>query len=139
MTTIFVPGTPAPQGSARAFVRGGRPIITHANEKTMPWRADIAAHMRSTIGPNIEFPEDAVKVALLFVMPRRAAEPKRVTPNHTRKPDIDKLIRSTLDALTGISFTDDAQVTFIGAHKRTAKIGEQPGVHICVERPELSA
>lgn len=127
---VFVPGVPVPQGSTKAFVRGGRAMVTHSNSKTMPWRADIQAHVRGEVGSAIAFPEGPVSVGLRFVMPRRAAEPKRVTPAHTRKPDLDKLVRAVLDGLTGIVFTDDSQVVFVGAGKRTAAIGEQPGVRI---------
>lgn len=35
----------------------------------------------------------------------------------TVKPDTDKLIRSTLDALTGVAYDDDSQVVNISACK----------------------
>lgn len=128
--TLFVPGTPIPQGSTKAFVVKGRAIITGANQKTMPWRADVAAHARAAIGNQILFPTGPVSLELRFVMPRRKAEPKRALPAHTRKPDGDKLQRAVWDALTGILYTDDAQVVEWPGGKRTAAIGEQPGVHI---------
>lgn len=129
-SAVFVPGTPIPQGSARAFVVKGRAVVTGANAKTNPWRADIAAHVRSAIGPSIAIPEGPVAVHLGFVMPRRKSEPKRVTPAHIRKPDLDKLVRAVLDAITGLAFADDSQVTEIETHKITAGIGEQPGVYV---------
>lgn len=125
---LFIPGVPVPQGSTRAFVVNGRAVTTAANVKTRPWRADIQFHLRTHLVAGIDHPAGAVVVALDFVMPRRATEPKRTTPAHTRKPDLDKLIRAVLDALTGIVVTDDAQVTGIVASKRTAAVGEQPGV-----------
>jgi crossover junction endodeoxyribonuclease RusA len=128
--TVFVPGTPVPQGSTKGYIVKGHVNITSANEKTMPWRADVAAHVRSVIGPRILFPTGPLTLELRFVMPRRAAEPKRSTPAHTRKPDGDKLQRAVWDALTGILYTDDAQVVEWPGGKRTAAIGEQPGVHI---------
>ena len=127
---VFVPGVPVPQGSARAFVVGKRAIVTGANPKTNPWRADVAAGVRSAIGEQIVHPNGAVAVELRFVMPRRKSEPKRITPAHTRKPDLDKLARALLDAITGLVFTDDSQVSELLATKRTAAIGEQPGVLI---------
>jgi crossover junction endodeoxyribonuclease RusA len=129
---VFVPGRPIPQGSTKAYLPKGhtRPIVTADNTQTKPWRADVQAHVRQAVGPTIQIPDGPVVLDLKFVMPRRAAEPKRITPAHVRKPDLDKLIRAVLDALTGIVFTDDAQVVDIGAGKVTALIGEQPGVHI---------
>ena len=96
----------------------------------MPWRADVAAHVRAAIGNGIVFPTGPVQLRLQFVMPRRVAEPKRKTPPHTRKPDGDKLVRAIFDALTGLVYTDDAQVIEFSACKRTAAIGEQTGAYI---------
>lgn len=131
---LFIPGTPVPQGSTRAFVVGGRAVTTAANVKTRPWRADIQAgiayHLQRSGIVGIALPAGPVMVELTFVMPRRKSEPKRSSPAHTRKPDTDKLIRAVLDAMTGLVYTDDAQVTRIGAEKRTAALGEPPGVHL---------
>lgn len=127
---VFIPGTPRPQGSARAFVVKGRAVVTGANAKTSPWRADIHAKMLAAIGDRILIPEGPVAIGLEFVMPRRAAEPKRVTPAHSRKPDGDKLERAVWDALTGVLFTDDSQIDVWGGMKRTAAVGEQPGVWV---------
>ena len=35
----------------------------------------------------------------------------------TTRPDVDKLIRAVLDALTGIVYADDSQVTAVSAAK----------------------
>ena len=124
---FFVPGSPAPQGSKR-HVGGGRMI--ESSKYVGPWRATIAGVAGQCIeyGPRV----GPVAVALDFVLPRPKSEPKTTRP-HTRRPDVDKLARAVLDALTGIYFADDSQVDSLAATKRTAEPGEQPGVHICVE------
>lgn len=127
---LFVPGTPEPQGSTRSFVVKGRAVTTSDNPDVKPWRAVISAYIRDSIGPVIVHPTGPVSLGLLFVMPRRKGEPKRITPPHTRRPDADKLVRAVLDALTGLVYTDDSQVVEIHARKRTAEIGEMPGVTI---------
>jgi crossover junction endodeoxyribonuclease RusA len=128
---IFIPGEPVPQGSMKGYVRNGHANLTSDNKKTMPWRADVAAVVRYGIGSTVVFPDGPVSLALTFVMPRRKAEPKRLTPPHCRKPDLDKLTRAVLDALTGILYTDDSQVVaFHHLEKYTAAIGEQPGLHL---------
>jgi len=38
-------------------------------------------------------------------------------PRHVGKPDIDKLCRAVLDALTGIAYADDSQVVALDASK----------------------
>ena len=134
----FIPGVPVPQGSKRGFINAhGHVAIVDANTKARPWRADITAHVRDTIGPAILYPaEHPVALTMEFIMPRRAAEPKRVTPPHIRKPDTDKLSRAVLDALAGVVYAQDQQVTTMHASKRTAQIGEQPGLRVgwCVDR-----
>lgn len=134
--TVFVPGKPEPQGSAKAYRVGNRAVVTHDNERVMPWRAVVAAHLHSPGG--ILHPTGPVGVEITFVMPRRKAEPKRDKPAHTRRPDIDKLLRAILDAMTGVVYADDSQVTHVSATKYTADDGEVPGVRISwggVERP----
>lgn len=127
---VFIPGAPTPQGSHKAYIVGGFAKVTDDNPKTRPWRADIHAAVREITGTTIVFPTEPVALSMVFVMPRRVAEPKRSTPAHTRKPDVDKLARAVLDALAGLIYTHDQQVTDLRARKRTARIGETPGAHI---------
>lgn len=130
---LFVPGQPAPQGSLKPFKdKAGNARVRSDNSATMPWRAVVGASVRAQLrSPVILFPEGPVQLGCLFVMRRRVAEPKRATPPHTRKPDLDKLTRAVLDALTGNLYTDDAQVTgFDWLGKRTAELGELPGLHL---------
>ena len=47
--------------------------------------------------------------------------------NHTSLPDLDKLIRCVLDALTGVCYQDDGQVWLC---KSCKMYGKNPGVHI---------
>jgi crossover junction endodeoxyribonuclease RusA len=125
---VFIPGRPVPQGSTKAFVVKGHAVVTSDNPATKPWRSEVAAIVRESVGPAIAYPTGAVALRMMFLMPRRAAEPKRVTPAHTRKPDLDKLTRAVFDAVSGILVTDDAQFVRIDAEKRTAWIGQQPGL-----------
>ncbi len=65
-------------------------------------------------------------------MPRPVSTPKRVTPPAVKKPDLDKLARAILDALTHTVIADDSQVVELYAHKRLAEIGEAPRARITV-------
>lgn len=131
--SILVLGTPVPQGSARAFMVGKvkpHAVVTHDNAETMPWRDSVKAHARKVVGPVIQYPRPiGVHLAVEFVMPRRASAPK-CTPKHTRKPDLDKLVRSVGDALTGVVYEDDSQIVSLDASKREADAGEQPRASI---------
>ena len=131
--TFFVHGIATPQGSARAFVnkRTNRAIVTSDNKGLKGWRqtiADVAqehAHML----------DGAVGVRLTFVMPRTKSLPKSRWKPMVTRPDIDKLARAALDALTGIFYTDDARVTDLHVYKRYASIGGPVGVEVTVWEP----
>jgi Holliday junction resolvase RusA-like endonuclease len=142
--TFTVVGTPIPQGSHKAYVVNGYAKITDDNEKTKPWRQDVKHAALDARGdrPPLDGP---VVVQVRFVMPRakghfrtgRNAHLLRDTapPFPAGKPDVDKLQRSLLDALTAAGvFRDDAQVVRIYAEKVFAdhRFGEIPCAHVAV-------
>lgn len=128
-----VVGVPQPQGSARAFVRGGRPIVTSANPKNGAWRDSMSCAFAEAIDSQSRLPpplfDCAVEVSAMFVMPRTKTMGKKGKP-HTVKPDCDKLIRSLCDSLSESQvIRDDCLiVSYAWVTKRYADIGEQPGV-----------
>lgn len=123
---LFIPGVPAPQGSKR-HVGHGRMI--ESSTAVGPWRERVALAVHNEHWPLLSGP---VAVDLTFVMPRPKSTPKTRTPPAIKRPDLDKMIRAVLDALTGITFADDAQVVELVANKRLADPGCQPGVWITV-------
>ena len=126
---FFVPGKPAPQGSKRHVGRG---VLVESSKEVGPWRERIAlaAHQAMKGRP----PADgAVIVGLIFIMPRPKSLPKsKPTPFATKRPDIDKLARAALDALTTNVIRDDSQVIKLVIHKRIAEADETPGVRVQV-------
>jgi crossover junction endodeoxyribonuclease RusA len=126
---LFVAGRPAPQGSHR-HVGGGRLVESSAG--VGPWRDLIGWRARALLrGRLIDGP---VRVSTAFVMPRPRATPRGATPPAVKRPDVDKLARAVLDALTGVIYADDSQVVDLTASKRIADAGEEPGVRIVVTR-----
>lgn len=127
MISFSVLGTPAPQGSKRAFVVNGRAVMVEASKRVIPWRDSVAAAgMQAMDGKR---PIDApVIVGITFLMPR----PKTVKRKYpTVAPDLDKLVRGCLDGLTaGGVIADDARVVGIAAQKFYAT--EAPGALIVV-------
>lgn len=78
----------------------------------MAWRYLIAMEARKAGCQPIE---GAIRIKLDFIY-QRPKSVKRDLP--TIAPDLDKQIRSVLDALTGVAYVDDGQVVGIQATKR---------------------
>ena len=136
--SFFVAGLPKPQGSKRAFMppNARHPVVVEsAGEPLKDWRASVS-HAAQEQAVHFAGP---VAVLLAFTFPRpkghfgtgrnsevlKASAPVR----HTKKPDIDKLSRAVLDALTHIVFADDSAVIELQASKEYGV----PGCQITVE------
>ena len=104
------------------------------------WRETVAIVVGSAVSKPIEGP---VELSLAFFFPRPKSHygtgknselVKASAPiHHAQKPDIDNVIKSTLDAMNGILYGDDKQVIRIQAEKRWAHQPEQAGVALCIE------
>ena len=123
--TVFIPGSPAPQGSKNQF--GGESC------KRLPgWRSDVRnALLNADNLPKASLHGPVFMVAE-FVLPRpKSMAKKRVGVLSETKPDYDKLLRAMGDAITSSCvFRDDAQIAAGGWIKRIAEIGETPGCHL---------
>ena len=148
--TIDVVGTPAPQGSKRAYVVAGRARLTESSSKVKPWRQDVVAAVETFLGRDyikvggpgggvawgkelrgnlpLQMPL-AVRVEFFIARPgyhfrtgKHAGVLKPTAPSYVdKKPDVDKLLRSTLDALTTSGLIrDDAQIVELRGVKRYA-------------------
>ena len=136
---IVVHGIPAPQGSKRHVGNG---VMIESSAKVKPWREAVkwaaieALRTYSPFGPGVP-----VAATMTFYLPRpkghygtgkNASNLKPSAPMFvTTKPDKDKLIRSTFDALgdAGV-WVDDAQVVVGTYWKRYADNGAAPGADI---------
>ena len=77
-----------------------------------------------------------MSLTVRFYLPRPKSLPKRVT-EHTKKPDLDKLLRAVLDACTtGGVWRDDSQVATIHARKVYAGDADLVGCDIVVHTLE---
>lgn len=127
---VFVEGSPVPQGSFR-HVGNGR--IISANPKLNSWRQTIADQVIEKTP--VRLIDESCVVRLVFTLPRPKSVPKSRRERPTVKPDLDKLIRATLDAISLPRYvqllTDDSIVTDIHAAKRYADHTE-PGVQIFI-------
>lgn len=133
MTSFFIGGVPAPKGSKNGFIRGGKVVLVESSKKEKPWREAVAR----IAGENIDEPKEGpIRLVLEFIMPRTKAMGNKVAQPMTQKPDLDKLIRSTCDGLTGPGYVDDSQVVSVLAVKRRAAPGEETGAAVTLESME---
>jgi crossover junction endodeoxyribonuclease RusA len=114
MLLLTIYGVPVAKGSMKAFMRPGMrfPIVTHDSLQTKPWQQQVSIMAKigmSEGNAEIIRRPNAVRVQAEFYFARPQRTKKTV--NHkTTKPDVEKLARNLLDALTGICYEDDAQV-----------------------------
>lgn len=133
MLDFFAGGTPVPQGSKNAYVRGGRAVLVDANARLKPWRALVREAAEEAIADaGWETLDEPCRVYLGFTM-SRPRRPRWDVP--AVKPDLDKLARAVFDALTDAGvWRDDSRVVDMKVTKRyEGEDGEIPGVWVEVE------
>lgn len=109
--TIDVSGEPASQGSHSVI--NGR-IVQVNSTKHKRWRNAVAFAALDLVGPDWELLDDPVELSVIFYLPR----PKTATREFPAvMPDLDKLIRSVGDSLTGTIIRDDSRIIAISAKK----------------------
>lgn len=135
---LEVRGTPGPKGSSRALLIRGRainvPSGSDANRRAIKsWDVSVRTAAAQKLGPitTPRYVAQALKVILVFRLARpgghwgrRGLKPS--APAVPRgKPDLDKLVRSTLDALIGSVIDDDARIVEVRASKIYAAPGNE--------------
>lgn len=133
--TFNVLGEPKPSGSKRGFPIKRRDgsigvAMTHDNPKTQSWQRAVAEAAREAYSGSLLM--GPVDVTITFIYPRpkshfgtgrNSGKLKGSAPDHKiTKPDVLKCGRAIEDALTGIIWRDDSQVTEI----RCAKTWGEP-------------
>lgn len=117
---VWVPGRPVPQGSKRAIINNRTHravVIESAGERHRTYRGDIREQCEREGLVKVTKP---VAVTLVFRFTRPKSHYRTGRNAHllredapirmAQKPDVDKLVRSVLDALTGVVLVDDALV-----------------------------
>ena len=125
--TFTVPGRPRPQGSMR-FVKSKRTgqVVPTTNKKMMAWRSDVGWRAQQVMGGRRFYGGASMTLVFTFERPKSHYRTGKFShlqrddaPNRMiQTPDLDKLIRCVLDALTVVAFADDCEVDTIGATKR---------------------
>lgn len=147
--TFEVLGTPAPKGSNRAILIGGRarlvPSSSNANrDKLRNWDALVREAASNAVGV-VDAPP-FVACPLVFHVEFRLARPGghyskatgKLLPSASRypitKPDGDKLARQAADSMTGIVYDDDSRIVTWHIDKVYALPGQEGAVFTICER-----
>lgn len=126
MLSVFIPGPPGAKGRPRFNRASGR---AYTPSKTLRYESYVRAAMAEAMGDRALF-DGPTAVAMVFHMPEPKSMRKRDAGRqlpHTKRPDLDNLMKAVLDAANGVVVTDDSVICAILARKQ---YGEKPGVRI---------
>jgi len=121
--SLSIPGAPISKKRPR-FARRGKFVTTYNPQESEEGKFvclmqnQMANHSIITAGTPIY-------LILCFNMPIPASTPKKtrlLMPQHTKKPDLDNLIKFVKDCANGILWHDDSQVISINAVKMYSEI-----------------
>lgn len=130
---FFVSGNPIAKKRPR-FARHGKYVRTYSDQETEEGK--FLAQVLYEVGKQEPIPKGCpITMNLMFSMPRpkghygtgkNEGELKPSAPmEHTKKPDLDNMIKFVKDCLNGVLWHDDSQVVMVTAIKRYTE--EQPG------------
>ncbi len=121
MIDFFVHGKPFPDQRPRVARNGG--IIP--NQNVIEWKElveRVGLRYMTVMAPLLE----PVELKLVFHMPipeswSRKRRDDAAGTAHAKKPDVDNLAKAVMDALNGVVWQDDAQVTSLNVRKVYAR------------------
>lgn len=142
--TFTVHGKPISKGSMRAMkAPSGHAFVIPDNKAALQqWHGAISQEAADTMAGRKLFRGGiVVEVAFYFQRlkghygtGRNATRLKQTAPNrHAKKPDIDKLERALLDALSKVVFVDDCQVDEVHKYKHWTETGARAEITITAE------
>lgn len=131
---FVVPGRAQPGGSKRAFIVQGRARVVDANKNVAAWKDRVAFEaVRAMNGRPLLEGAIELRLSICLARPKGHYTKKGLRPSAparpTTRPDLTKYERAIEDAMTGLVWRDDSQVT----NKATAKeYGDSDRVRIGV-------
>ena len=136
MLTLFVPGPPQGKGRARSTTVNGK-TFHYTPDKTRTYEGMIRTQAIEEMGIRAVTTQPiALKLVINYPIPvswpkwkLQAAFDGEIVP--TTKPDADNVVKAIKDALNGVVWKDDCQVTQMEVSKIYS---ESPGVLVEVVR-----
>lgn len=108
-----------PKGKARPrFVRTNKGVRTYTTKSTETYQNDVLwAYMDKYRGVTLKGPIWA-NISAYFPIPKSTPKKKRAGMKwYDKKPDVDNIAKSVLDALNGVAYDDDKQIVVMIIHK----------------------
>ncbi len=137
---FFVPGPPRGKGRPRA-ARMGKRIRLYTDDKTVSYESTVALAASRAMASRAPI-QGPVSVSMSIALPIPASWSKKKQAQAlsgqllpTGKPDADNVVKAVFDAINGIVWGDDTQVTDARITKR---YGDIPGVSVAVAPAEVS-
>jgi Holliday junction resolvase RusA-like endonuclease len=134
MFTIY--GEPVPKGRPRFSTRGKFPVA-YTPEKTKNYESDVGMMAKAAMGAS-EPLKGALEAFIYVTFPVPASYSKKRTEaclidseKHTKKPDLDNVVKSVIDGMDKIVFENDSQITSIHS---TKVYGEVAKVEVVVRQ-----
>ena len=132
MIEIEVKGVPIAKKRPR-FARHGKFVVTYNDQQTEEGRFLFEVQKQWQRQPI----EGSLKVRCSFQMPIPKSTSKKKNKamleeriKHTKRPDVDNLLKFTLDCLNGVVFKDDSQIIYLAGGKFYS---EEPKTLIMIE------
>lgn len=145
---FWVPGLAVPKGSVRAVpirrADGSTRLRLVQERGVSEFVATVRTCASRAFGLRPPW-TGPVRLEVNFMFPRPKCHyrggkpgPGRLRPSSpvsvTRRPDLDKVLRAVLDAISGVVIADDAQVAEIRATKEYVREDRGPGVWVSIRR-----
>jgi len=128
---IIVPGQPVPKARPRFSSKSG---TAYTPKRTKDYEAHIKKHIKPLVKELLLGP---VHVHLNVVFKRPKYMQKNIYSHdlilHTKRPDLDNVIKAVLDALNSV-LNDDSQVCKISATKYYAEKDHEPRTEISISK-----
>ena len=115
--TINIPGAPIAKKRPR-FARRGKFVTTYNDQQTEEGK--FICLMQTQLNGHKPIPAGTpIYLQAQFHMPFPASmsAKKRATAIHTKKPDVDNMLKFLKDCANGVLWNDDSQVVWVCAQK----------------------
>ena len=114
--TFCIPGEPVGKGRPRFDMRSGHaytPAKTRTYEELVRWSYRGGPFFTGAVRMKVTA---YLKVPQHLTQARLASIENGETP--TKKPDADNILKAVADALNGLAYKDDSQITTVTVYKR---------------------